>query len=97
MSRKTFSVEEFRASVNHFLQHSKDDMVGNRQGMATALESVLHASGNYKGFGYLNREDMADSDYGSTVGINTTRFEPSESMTYEQKFEGTDKSRVVYF
>ena len=97
MARKTFSVEEFKANANAFMLNSKDEQAGNRQGMMTALESVLHATGNYRGFGYLNREDMADSLYGSTVGINTERFKPSESMSHDEKFGGTDKTRVHYF
>ena len=95
--RKTFEVNKFRQQINRGLLHSRDDQRGFRQGMLSALEGVLHETGNYQGFGYLNKDDMMLSDYGTTLGINTHQGAPFESLTYEQRFEGTDDSRVHYF
>jgi hypothetical protein len=96
-SRKTFKVHEFRENINNRLRNSRDDQRDMRRGMLSALEGVLHATGNYQGFGYLNKDDMVSSDYGTSVGINTHQGAPSETLTYEQRFENTDDSRVHYF
>jgi hypothetical protein len=52
-SNKTVSVAEMLFTANYFMKHSKPEQVGERRGTAGLLESILHASGNYRGFGYL--------------------------------------------
>lgn len=101
--RKTFNVEQFKAEINYWLLHSRDDQRGERRGNASALENVLHATGNYRGFGYLNAKDMENSEYGSVYsrGINTL---PKPAEDYEDVneratlwFTGTDDSRRHYY
>jgi hypothetical protein len=53
-SRKTFNVGDFLWKVNFRLEHSKPEQLFERQEAASLLESVLHATGNYKGFTFLN-------------------------------------------
>ena len=95
--RKTISVDRLKEMANHYMMHSPDHHTANRAGNAVLLEAVLHETGNYNGFGYLNANDMKASDFGNTVGINTTPDKPAESLTYEEKFEGTDDTRRFYF
>jgi hypothetical protein len=52
-TRKTVNVAEMLFTANYFMKHSKPEQVGERRGTASLLESMLHASGNYSGFGYI--------------------------------------------
>ena len=52
-SRKTFNVGEILFKANYFLEHSKPEQVGERKGTRGLIESILHASGNYCGYGLL--------------------------------------------
>jgi len=94
--RKTIKVTEIKESVNQFLQDSHDDLAGNRRGAMMVLESILHSTGNYQGFGYLSEQDMSES-IGTTVGINTVADADDADDLYNQRFENTDNTRVVYF
>ena len=60
MKRKTIDVETIKNMVNERLEKSKDtfevsgyDANSFRHGIASLLEDILHKTGNYKGFGYL--------------------------------------------
>jgi hypothetical protein len=53
MSRKTIPVETLTAKVNSMLALSTCSPV-ERLAMADVLEAVLHDTGNYRGFGYLD-------------------------------------------
>ena len=101
--RKTLNVEEFKATINSYLLNSFDKQGGLRQGNAMALENVLHATGNYRGFGYLTERDMVKSEYGtiSSRGINTLA-KPAEQYSdpderYSLWFNNTDDSRRYYY
>jgi len=93
MSRKTFDVEEFKDKVNGMLVNSLDDFQDGRIAMITLVENVLMESGNYGGFRYLDANEMKDSD-GTTVGINEV---DGEILPMDERFEGTDYTRVKYF
>ena len=57
MARKTFYVSEFKDYVNSKLvldTLSKDE----KYGLITALDYLLHETGNYKGFGYVYKDDV---------------------------------------
>jgi hypothetical protein len=56
MARKTFNVSEFKDYMNSklVLDLSEDE----KYGLITALEHVLHETGNYKGFGYVYKDDI---------------------------------------
>lgn len=94
--RKTYPIDELRTMINDYILNTPDDFVGERRGMMTVLESALHATGNYKGFGYLNKRDMLKSHRGTSVGVNTDP-EGSVAGDYTYRFKDTDKTRVCYF
>ena len=85
MIRKTIDVTVVKNLANTELLNSPDDEVGNRQGIIYMVENILMATGNYKGFSYLNNKDMLKSTQGTTVGI------------IDGSFENTDHTRVYYF
>ena len=57
MARKTFNVEYFKDYVNSklVLYCVSDD---EKYGLITALDHVLHETENYKGFGYVFKDDV---------------------------------------
>ena len=57
MARKTFNVSEFKDYVNSklVLDCVSDD---EKYGLITALDHVLHETENYKGFGYVFKDDV---------------------------------------
>ena len=87
--RKTVDVEFLRTFVNSTLQHTPDGQKDYRQGVITVLESVLHKTGNYRGFGYLTEEDMENT----THNIPGIRLAPGT----KDKWENTDETRIKYF
>ncbi|NBW21529.1 MAG: hypothetical protein EBR82_77580 [Caulobacteraceae bacterium] len=56
MARKTFEVSEFKNYMNSKLVLDLSD--DEKYGLITALEHVLHETGNYKGFGYVYKDDV---------------------------------------
>jgi len=94
MSRKTFSVEALRERTNAYLANDAKRDGEARQALMTVLESILHETGNYNGFKYLTRAEVAISN--ATPGINTT---PDGQFIddYRARFAGTDRTRVKYF
>ncbi len=70
--RKTIKVERLKELVNLYLLNSRDDNAGLRYGNAALLEQVLHETGNYRGYGYLNAENMKSSEFGFSMGVNTS-------------------------
>lgn len=69
MARKTVEVAFAVAEANKLFLHSHDDHKLGRQAVATFLTTLLDATDQYNGFGYLNAETMKDSKYGGTPGI----------------------------
>lgn len=57
MARKTFNVADFKDYVNSklVLDYLSDD---EKYGLLTALDYVLHKTGNYNGFGYVYKDDV---------------------------------------
>ena len=58
MTRKTIKVDFVKTMANHFLAH-KDTNDDERQAIASFIESILMESGNYKGFSYLETDEVA--------------------------------------
>lgn len=54
-TRLTIPVESVRERVNLYLSASRDDDREQRLGACIVLEDILHATGNYRGFQYVNR------------------------------------------
>jgi hypothetical protein len=65
MARKTIEVEKVKAALNNYLSASPDDAVGQRIGIASALEHILHVTGNYHGFRYLHYVDSSRPNHRS--------------------------------
>lgn len=57
MARQTIKVEMVKTMANHFLAH-KDTNNDERRAIASFIESVLMESGNYKGFSYLDTDEV---------------------------------------
>ena len=57
MARKTFNVSEFKDYVNSklVLDYLSND---EKYGLIAALDHVLSETGNYKGFGYVYKDDV---------------------------------------
>lgn len=52
--RQTVSVAKMLWHANYYMKHSLDANVGERRGTQATTDQMLHMSGNYAGFGYLN-------------------------------------------
>lgn len=65
VSRKTYSVAKMLAQANHYLAH-KDSTADGRETMCGMIEYILHGSGNYCGYKYLETSEIA--------GNGTRRF-----------------------
>jgi hypothetical protein len=87
--RKTVDVEFLKTFINSSLQHTADGDVGYRQGLIVVMDTVLHKTGNYQGYGYLTEEDMELTNH-EIPGIRLKKGT-------RDKWENTDKTRVKYF
>lgn len=83
--KKTFSVQEFKDDMNATLRFS-DCSPDIRSGIAYALAHVLHCTGNYSGFTYLEENEVPE---GEKPGIRNT-------STYESRFLNTDSTRIKF-
>ena len=59
MARKTADVQAIKQKANHYLASERFTTAEMRAGVASLLEVILHDTGNYKGFRYL---DGAEGD-----------------------------------
>jgi hypothetical protein len=88
-NRKTIDVEQFKTQINRCLAVGVETTGSYRQGLIDALEYVLDASGNYRGFRYLVK---------SEVPLNCN---PGQVVDSEGKIQtgvlGTDDTRVHYY
>lgn len=75
--RTTIRVGDLVAKFNGMIAATPDDMARERSALASALESVLHDTGNYRGFSYLPSECLpAEEQTADTVlraGFDDTR------------------------
>jgi hypothetical protein len=69
MSKKTISIELVKNWINDILLNSADELKDYRIGSSYLLEKILSESGNYKGFRYLDENDMKNSEMGKSIGI----------------------------
>lgn len=93
--RKTFNVEDFKQEVNLVLTGSEGgspEQRAFRQGCINTLESILFATGNYRGFKFLSYDDMIANQ--GQPGINTFDSLPEDEEW--KRFDNTDKTRVRY-
>lgn len=91
-SRKTFDVNNLRIVVNNMLEHSTCSR-DIRWGMMTVLEHVLHETGNYRGFRYLEAHEVPAGELPGIVhGTSSKPGHPN--VITDNKFP--DESRVYY-
>jgi hypothetical protein len=95
--RKTYSVEKLKTIINNQILHSADTDVVAREALITTLEGILHDTGNYNGFQYLDGAEMEFSQFGNTVGINPVPYGTYGGEAHEVRFANTDRTRVKYF
>lgn len=91
MPRKTIAVAEFVEMINRCLKNSICD--GDiRSGMISAVEQVLHKTGNYKGFRYLLQDEVPE---GERPGII---YEGDMPASYPDRFDvrKTDSTRISF-
>ena len=67
MARKTFNVSEFKDYINSNLV---EDRLSNdeKYGLIAALDHVLSETGNYKGYGYVYKDDVRPCIEGKVGG-----------------------------
>jgi hypothetical protein len=61
--KQTMNVGEMLFMCNSFMQRSRPEQVGERKGHQSLMESVLHKTGNYRGFGYLDMTPKGDGTF----------------------------------
>jgi hypothetical protein len=85
MATKTFKVQALLDMVNNSLATYQTEHRSEISGMVSVLEQVLHQTGNYNGFRYLEQPEVP---FGCIPGI---RFD------LEDKFYNTDGFRRYYY
>ena len=86
MPRKTIDVEFVVEQANAFLRTSANERGDARRAIMTIAETVLHDTGNYRGFRYLRTGDVPE---GHSIGII---FDPDDG-----NHEYPDVTRVQYY
>jgi hypothetical protein len=87
-SKKTVTVQSIKERVNKFNIISPDDSRERRITLSCFLESILHETGNYRGFNYLDKKEMEKA--GLSFGVY-------RAESGDWAFDGTDDSRVFYY
>ena len=80
--RKTFEVESLKEQANRFFLNSTNDFSSQRKTLQYFVGDILMQTGNYRGFGYLTKDDVKE---GSTFGIDRTNLPatfPDESRIF---------------
>ncbi len=105
MGRKSFDVDKVKDRINNALAVLDDrklvkpvnegwppiDGYSYRRALVVTLEDILHETGNYRGFRYLDQSEVPpDNKPGINVGPD------GEQLPYEQRFGETDRTRVCY-
>lgn len=66
---KTIQVEALKVKANKIFKTSENDYEAGRRHIQTFVEDILMATGNYKGFNYLLKNEVGE---GKTFGIEYT-------------------------
>lgn len=85
--RKTAKIDFLIDQANSMILHSLDSAKDERLVLGLFIEQILMKHGCYKGFRYLDENDMEKSHNGISVGVHRNT---------ENKWEDTDPSRVMY-
>ena len=95
-SRKTANVADIVAQANVMLATSTCDP-NIRQGTINLLESILHATGNYRGFRYLDADEVPDNEKPGIILGKDSNGAIVPHLDYSERFKNTDYTRVKYF
>ena len=90
MSRKTIEVEAVLDYANTLLSHSLN--ADERRGVMLITEEILHRTGNYRGFKYLDKFEVPE---GELPGINVDNNR--QMYDGDERFDNTDRTRVQYY
>ena len=88
--RKTVCVSSILEDVNHLLATNVVSPE-SRWVAISLLEKILHDTGNYRGFGYLNHKDVPVNQ---KPGIQVDDL--GNTLPYEQRFVNCDETRRFY-
>ena len=91
--RKTLDIAKFTAQINQVLADSTCS-ADHRRGLMAALETVLHDTGNYRGFRYLTHTEVP---VGHKPGINVSPLDGQHLKELDACFADTDNTRVGYY
>lgn len=84
---KTLKIEKIVKRLNKFLQDTNNDLRNNRLGVCVAIEYILHQGHVFKGFRYLTKDDLLNSEF--LPGVNLEEG--------DLRFKNTDDSRREYY
>ena len=90
--RKTVDVTDLRIRINDMLRLSQCNREV-RRGMIAVLEGVLHDTGNYKGFRYLESHEVPDGELPGIIRANTELR--ADGPNTENEYP--DDTRVEYY
>lgn len=93
MGRKTTNVVEIITAFNDWLKRSTTSPEF-RLGMISAADTVLHRSGNYRGFRYLLESEVPTGQLPGMVMLGTVEETPIELRFQEGR---VDQSRIQFF
>jgi hypothetical protein len=91
-SRKTIEVIPMVAYVNELLAMVDGDR-SRRQGLIIMAEKLLHDSGNYKGFRYLNQHEIPKAAAYPGIWVD----ENMQYLPYPNRFENTDDTCIQFY
>ena len=80
MSRKTIAVQDVLDRANMMLQTQSTQH--GRQAVYVLLESVLHATGNYKGFKYQSSEFNTPEEFARTGMVLREDYDDTRRYYY---------------
>ena len=92
--RKTINVDSITAQINDMIRLSTGTPE-QRQGLLAAIETILHETGNYKGFRYLTQNEVPAGYH--RPGINISPIDGQHFEDIVARFDNTDSTRVAYF
>ena len=101
---KTMNVDTYRIKINNMIRMStcSKDV---RQGMISAIEVMLYATGNYRGFRYLEQTEVPEGHLPGIIRKGTPDIMSKHSgLQYESSNNGKlaynifpDNTRVEYY
>lgn len=72
-ARKTIEVSAIKEKANAFFANSANDLAGERKALQFFVADILMATGNYRGFNYLQEQDVAA---GHSFGVDHSSKPP---------------------